>query len=39
MDEKNAWKAFEKTGEISDYLEYCKHKKSEEAKFGEKSKS
>lgn len=39
MNRKDAWKNFEKTGEISDYLEYCKYRKLEEQKFGKKFKS
>ena len=39
MNIKQAWKNFEKTGEIADYLEYCKHKDKEEQKGGKKSKS
>lgn len=38
MNPKEAWKNFEKTGEIADYLEYCKYKKMEEER-GKKSKS
>lgn len=39
MDQKDAWKNFEKTGEIVDYLEYCKLKKMEEQKIGKKPES
>lgn len=39
MDRKEAWKNFEKTGEITDYLEYCKYRKTEEQDFGKESKS
>ena len=38
MNEKDAWKNFEKTGEITDYLEYCKYRRMEEAEFGKESK-
>jgi len=37
--QKDAWKNFEKTGEITDYLEYCRIKRQEELEFGEESKS
>lgn len=39
MNEKEAWKNFEKTGEITDYLEYCKYRRMEEQNFGQKSES
>ena len=39
MDKKEAWKNFEKTGDISDYLEFCKYKKEEENHFGKEFKS
>lgn len=39
MDKNDAWKNFEKTGEIADYLEYCRHRKMEDTKLGQKSKS
>ena len=37
MDGKEAWRNFEKTGEIADYLEFCKHRKMEEQTIGKKS--
>ncbi len=36
MKAKDAWKNFKKTGEIEDYLEYCKLKRLEEQEFGKK---
>ena len=39
MNPKKAWKNFEKTGEIADYLEYCKYRKMEEVELGKKLKS
>jgi len=39
MNEKEAWKEFIKTGEIDDYLIYCKYRNEEEQKVGKKSKS
>ena len=39
MNQKEAWKIFEKTGEITDYLEYCKYKRMEETKVGQKPKT
>ena len=39
MDINKAWKKFEKTGDIMDYLEFCKYKKTEETKFGQEPKS
>ena len=39
MDKNEAWKNFVKTGEIEDYLEYCKFRRLEEQALGEKSKS
>lgn len=39
MNKKSAWKNFEKSGEIADYLEYCKYKDKEEQVLGEKPKS
>ncbi|MBR2290011.1 MAG: hypothetical protein IJ867_05330 [Clostridia bacterium] len=39
MNKQDAWKNFEKTGEITDYLEYCKIRKMEDAELGQKSES
>ena len=39
MNRQDAWKNFEKTGQIEDYLEYCKFKRQEEQVLGEESKS
>ena len=39
MNLKEAWKNFEKTGNITDYLEFCKYKSMEEQKIGKKSES
>ena len=39
MNKKEAWKNFEKTGEITDYLEFCKHRKMEEAGRGKEPES
>ena len=39
MDMKKAWKKFEESGEIADYLEFCKYKKMEETICGEELKS
>ncbi len=39
MNLKEAWKNFEKTGNIEDYLEFCKYKRMEEAKLGKKPQS
>lgn len=37
MNSKIAWKNFEKSGSLKDYLEYCKYKKMEGQEFGENS--
>ena len=39
MDMKEAWKIFEKTGDIADYLEFCKYKRMEELELGKTSES
>ena len=39
MDMKQAWKKFEKTGEIADYLEFCKYKKTEDSICGKELES
>lgn len=39
MNKKEAWKNFEKTGEITDYLEYCKYRRMEEQSGGKKSEN
>ncbi len=39
MNKKEAWKIFEKTGEITDYLEFCKYKKMEEVSLGKELES
>ena len=39
MNEKEAWKNFAKTGNIADYLEFCKYKKMEEVELGKTSES
>ena len=40
MNRKDAWKNFEKTGDITDYLEFCKHRRMEkENRFGKEFKS
>lgn len=39
MNKKDAWKNFIKTGDISDYLEFCKFKQIEEAQNGKELKS
>ena len=39
MDVKQAWKNFEKTGDITDYLEFCKQRKMEENSGGKEFKS
>ena len=39
MNMKNAWKKFTQTGEITDYLEFCKYKKTEETICGKELKS
>jgi len=36
---KQAWKNFEKTGEITDYLEYCKYRRMEEQNIGQEPES
>ena len=36
MNVKKAWGKFKKTGEITDYLEYCKCRKMEEVELGKK---
>ena len=38
MDIKEAWKNFEKTGNITDYLEFCKYRRMEEASIGKEFK-
>ena len=39
LDKKTAWSNFEKSGEIADYLEFCKQKNIEEKDvFGEELK-
>jgi hypothetical protein len=39
MNKKIAWKNFLKTGEVNDYLEFCKYRKMEENISGKKLKS
>ena len=39
MNQKTAWKNFEKSGEIADQLEYRKCEEKEEQVLGKKSKS
>ena len=39
MYKKEAWKNFEKTGEITDYLEFCKYRRTEEAELGKELKN
>ena len=39
MDMKQAWKNFEKSGDITDYLEFCKCKRMEEGDLGKTSES
>ncbi len=39
MDKKTAWSNFVKTGEITDYLEFCKYKNMEENKLGKEFES
>ena len=39
MNKKDAWKNFEKTGDITDYLEFCKYKKMEETTGGKEFES
>jgi hypothetical protein len=39
MDKKTAWGKFVKTGDIDDYLEFCKCRKMEEKESGKESKS
>ena len=39
MKKTEAWKRFEKTGDITDYLEFCKHRRLEEAERGKELES
>ncbi len=39
MDKKVAWSNFLKTGEINDYLEFCKYKNTEENISGKEFES
>lgn len=39
MNKKKAWNKFVKTGEINDYLEFCKYKNMEETVSGKEFKS